>query len=177
MMPLALDHYQQQQQQQQQQQPDIKMAAVGGRTADVAQHAEGLYAAADAAVGLGLTKQQQKQQEEEMQRAVSGCLGLWSPTSTSSSSNAAAAALMDPLSPIAATQQQQQQQVLLPPSHLFSVSAGVCPAIFWLGRYADGRFDLSSAVGPVALDLGDVLYAPNLLEDPQVRLHGHAAAL
>jgi hypothetical protein len=38
-----------------------------------------------------------------------------------------------------------------------------------LGRYADGKFDLDAADGPHALDLGDVLYAPNLLEDAQVR--------
>jgi hypothetical protein len=38
-----------------------------------------------------------------------------------------------------------------------------------LGRYADGKFDMDTADGPHALDLGDVLYAPNLLEDAQVR--------
>jgi hypothetical protein len=63
---------------------------------------------------------------------------------------------------------EPQQQQMLAPTHLFSVSAGVCPAIYWLGRYTEGRFDLYAADGPHALDLGDVLYAPNLLEDAQV---------
>ena len=29
-------------------------------------------------------------------------------------------------------------------------------------------FDLASALGPHRLDLGDILYAPNLVKDPQV---------
>lgn len=72
-------------------------------------------------------------------------------------------------------------------SHLFSVSAGSSPAICWLGRYhtaaaavgggggaaggGGGRgcvFDLASADGPHPLDLGDLLYAPNVLTDTQV---------
>eukprot|EP00775_Hariotina_reticulata_P011867 gene11867-12011_t len=66
-------------------------------------------------------------------------------------------------------EEKQQPDAPAPPTHLFSVSAGVCPAIYWLGRYADGRFDLDAAEGPHALDLGDVVYAPNLLEDGQGR--------
>ena len=30
-------------------------------------------------------------------------------------------------------------------------------------------FDMGSAIGPYRLDLGDVLYAPNLVQDPKVR--------
>jgi hypothetical protein len=51
---------------------------------------------------------------------------------------------------------------------MFSVSVGVCPAIYWLGRYRGGKFDLVNAEGPYALDLGDVVYAPNLMVDKQV---------
>jgi beta-fructofuranosidase len=41
--------------------------------------------------------------------------------------------------------------------------------LYWLGSYAAGRFDLASAAGPFRLDLGDVLYAPNILTDGQGR--------
>jgi hypothetical protein len=34
-----------------------------------------------------------------------------------------------------------------------------------LGDYKGGRFDLEGAVGPFRLDLGDVLYAPNVMVD------------
>ena len=30
-------------------------------------------------------------------------------------------------------------------------------------------FDLGGALGPFPLDLGDILYAPNIVKDPQVR--------
>lgn len=100
----------------------------------------------------------QRQQQLELDRATSGCLGLWTPPPDGTS-----------------TRQQQQQQpqqaagaTSLPPTHLFSVSAGVCPAIYFLGRYSEGRFDLAASDGPHALDLGDVVYAPNLLQDAQV---------
>jgi hypothetical protein len=66
---------------------------------------------------------------------------------------------------LAEQQQQEQQQQH---THMFSVSAGVCPAIYWLGHYLEGRFDLEQAEGPYPLDLGDVVYAPNLMEDAQV---------
>lgn len=34
-----------------------------------------------------------------------------------------------------------------------------------INRYADGRFDLDNAKGPFRLDLGDTLYAPNVMRD------------
>lgn len=57
-------------------------------------------------------------------------------------------------------------------SHMFSVSVGRFPAIYWLGQYSNGQFDLESAVGPTPLDLGDLLYAPNLLSVNQVCVGG-----
>jgi hypothetical protein len=37
-------------------------------------------------------------------------------------------------------------------------------------RYAHGRFDLDNAIGPFRLDLGDVLYAPNVMRDDHGRV-------
>lgn len=37
-------------------------------------------------------------------------------------------------------------------------------------RYAHGRFDLDNAKGPFRLDLGDVLYAPNVMRDDAGRV-------
>lgn len=37
-------------------------------------------------------------------------------------------------------------------------------------RYAAGRFDLDNAIGPLRLDLGDVLYAPNVMRDDKGRV-------
>ena len=37
--------------------------------------------------------------------------------------------------------------------------------LYWVGRYASGRFALAKASGPHSLDLGDVAYAPNVLRD------------
>jgi sucrose-6-phosphate hydrolase SacC (GH32 family) len=51
---------------------------------------------------------------------------------------------------------------------LFSASVGACPAQYWLGQYSGGKFDLVNAMGPLALDGGDALYAPNVLQDKQV---------
>jgi len=58
-----------------------------------------------------------------------------------------------------------------PPTHFFSISPDACsnPTLYWLGSYGAGTFDLSTAEGPHRLDLGDVLYAPNLMEDDQAR--------
>lgn len=53
-------------------------------------------------------------------------------------------------------------------SYLFSVSIGRSPAIYWLGAYSDGKFDVVNAIGPQPLDLGDLLYAPNVLQDAKV---------
>jgi beta-fructofuranosidase len=54
--------------------------------------------------------------------------------------------------------------------HLLSVSPDYCVNMvqYWLGDYAEGRFDLQAADGPFLLDLGDVMYAPNLLTDKHV---------
>ena len=50
-----------------------------------------------------------------------------------------------------------------------SPDAASNPVLYWLGSYAAGRFDLASAAGPFRLDLGDVLYAPNIMTDGQGR--------
>ncbi|KAF8056752.1 BFRUCT3 [Scenedesmus sp. PABB004] len=57
-------------------------------------------------------------------------------------------------------------------THFYSISPDACtnPTIYWLGRYAGRRFDLDAARGPLRLDLGDVLYAPNLMRDDAGRL-------
>jgi hypothetical protein len=76
--------------------------------------------------------QQQQQQQLEVERAMSGCLGLcgdWLAGSIDGST--AAAAAETPASPTLQQQQQQQQLQRLPPTHVFSVSCGVCPAIYW----------------------------------------------
>jgi hypothetical protein len=53
-------------------------------------------------------------------------------------------------------------------THLFSASVGTFPSVYWSGRYREGRFDLENAAGPYPLDLGDILYAPNVLTNKQV---------
>jgi hypothetical protein len=53
---------------------------------------------------------------------------------------------------------------------MFSVSTGKFLSIYWMGQYSGGRFDLQGADGPDPLDLGDILYAPNICKDDQVRL-------
>eukprot|EP00775_Hariotina_reticulata_P011368 gene11368-11517_t len=75
-------------------------------------------------------------------------------------------------------------------SYFFSVSTGCSPSVYWLGSYHAGgapettghgssrstssttstttstaTFDQAGAEGPIPLDLGDVLYAPNVLKD------------
>lgn len=55
---------------------------------------------------------------------------------------------------------------------LLLLAAASC---FLCASYADGRFDLAAADGPHALDLGDVLYAPNLMVDEQVGGRGGRA--
>eukprot|EP00879_Flechtneria_rotunda_P002010 GHRR01002187.1.p1 GENE.GHRR01002187.1~~GHRR01002187.1.p1 ORF type:complete len:1707 (+),score=729.58 GHRR01002187.1:259-5379(+) len=153
--------------------------------------------AAIAETQLSLEQLQEMQDAQDMERSVSGCLGLWEPTN-SSSSDTGLLSIAEPTSPAAAppaavkaagssstaaagtgdadvsaaaksASDSLHQQHPGAPTHLFSVSAGVCPAIYWLGHYAAGRFDLDIADGPHALDLGDVFYAPNLMEDAQGR--------
>eukprot|EP00878_Enallax_costatus_P041462 GHUV01048249.1.p2 GENE.GHUV01048249.1~~GHUV01048249.1.p2 ORF type:complete len:160 (-),score=43.40 GHUV01048249.1:105-584(-) len=54
--------------------------------------------------------------------------------------------------------------------HMFCVSPDYCVnmAQYYLGDYAAGKFELENAVGPLPLDLGDVMYAPNVLTDKHV---------
>ena len=48
-----------------------------------------------------------------------------------------------------------------------SPDAPTNPSLYWLGSFSEakGTFDLDSAKGPYRLDLGDVLYAPNIMKD------------
>lgn len=61
--------------------------------------------------------------------------------------------------------------------HMLCVSPDYCVNVprYWLGEYADGRFDLVGADGPHLLDLGDILYAPNLLTDKHVSCWAHCS--
>lgn len=58
--------------------------------------------------------------------------------------------------------------------HMLSVSPDYCVNMiqYWLGDYKEGRFDLEGADGPFPLDLGDIMYAPNMLTDKQVSPDG-----
>jgi hypothetical protein len=64
--------------------------------------------------------------------------------------------------------QQQQQRY----THLLCISpdAPTNPVLYWLGLFdaKATRFLLDGAKGPLRLDLGDTLYAPNLMLDEQV---------
>lgn len=57
-------------------------------------------------------------------------------------------------------------------THLLCISpdAPTNPVLYWLGHFdaVKTRFLLEGAKGPLRLDLGDTLYAPNLMEDHQV---------
>jgi hypothetical protein len=89
---------------------------------------QGAPAAQAQQMGAAVRTSEQQQQQLEVERAMSGCLGLcgdWLAGSTDGST----AAAETPASP--SFQQQQQQQERLPPTHVFSVSCGVCPAIYW----------------------------------------------
>lgn len=59
-------------------------------------------------------------------------------------------------------------------SHLLCISpdAPTNPVLYWLGNMSANptRFHLEGAKGPLHLDLGDVLYAPNLMIDSEVHL-------
>jgi len=59
-----------------------------------------------------------------------------------------------------------------PHTHFLCVSpdAPTNPVLYWLGNFDSGstRFLLEGAKGPLRLDLGDILYAPNLMVDDQV---------
>ncbi len=70
--------------------------------------------------------------------------------------------------------QQQYTHVLC-----ISPDAPTNPVLFWLGNFdpVETRFILNGALGPLKLDLGDTLYAPNLLEDEVVRMRVHASCM
>jgi beta-fructofuranosidase len=55
--------------------------------------------------------------------------------------------------------------------HMLCVSPDYCVNVplCYLGSYAAGSFELQPAAAPQRLDLGDILYAPNVLTDAQVR--------
>ena len=58
-------------------------------------------------------------------------------------------------------------------AHFYCVSpdAPTNPVIYWMGHYdaATVKFRLQGAAGPYRLDLGDTIYAPNILEDSKGR--------
>ena len=68
---------------------------------------------------------------------------------------------------------QQQQQLPKRHTHFLCISpdAPINPVLYWLGAFdhQNTKFILDGAKGPLKLDLGDILYAPNLMIDGQVR--------
>ncbi len=56
-------------------------------------------------------------------------------------------------------------------SWFYTISPDACTnaSIYWLGHYSEGRYDIENARGPERLDLGDVLYAPNVFVDDRGR--------
>jgi hypothetical protein len=74
---------------------------------------------------VAAASEQQQQQQLEVERAMSGCLGLCGDWLAGSKDGSTAEAASSP------DVQQQQQQQRGPPTHVFSVSCGVCPAIYW----------------------------------------------
>jgi hypothetical protein len=74
---------------------------------------------------------------------------------------------------------EEEEAVTTPPPparqwHFFTVSpdAPTNPVLYWMGHVDDidmPRFELEGAKGPYRLDLGDVLYAPNVCQDGQGR--------
>ena len=58
-------------------------------------------------------------------------------------------------------------------THFLCVSpdAPTNPVLYWVGNFdaKNTRFLLEGAHGPTKLDLGDVLYAPNLMKDAKVQ--------
>lgn len=67
----------------------------------------------------------------------------------------------------------QQQQQPKRHTHFLCISpdAPINPVLYWLGAFDEQntKFILEGAKGPLKLDLGDILYAPNLMIDGQVR--------
>lgn len=70
------------------------------------------------------------------------------------------------------SQQPPPKQQPQPHTHFLCISpdAPTNPVLYWLGAYdkQNTRFIMEGAKGPLKLDLGDVLYAPNLMIDGQV---------
>lgn len=58
-------------------------------------------------------------------------------------------------------------------SHFYCVSpdAPTNPVLYWMGEFtmSDVKFHLERALGPFRLDLGDTIYAPNIMEDERGR--------
>lgn len=52
-----------------------------------------------------------------------------------------------------------------------SPDAPTNPVLYYLGRFdpAETKFILEGSKGPIRLDLGDILYAPNIQTDAEVR--------
>lgn len=69
-------------------------------------------------------------------------------------------------------QQPQQQHRRGKRRHFYTISPDACTnaTIYWLGDYEAGRFDMAGAAGPFQLDLGNVLYAPNVMVDDAGRV-------
>ncbi|KAK9810230.1 hypothetical protein WJX72_007025 [[Myrmecia] bisecta] len=92
------------------------------------------------------------------------------PAGTSANGNGASPAHSVDYSPSQNGSNNGQDQ---PYTHLLCVSpdAPTNPVLYWLGNYDEEntKFLLEDAKGPLRLDLGDVLYAPNLLIDEQGR--------
>ena len=67
---------------------------------------------------------------------------------------------------------QAQRQLPKKHTHFLCISpdAPTNPVLYWLGAFdsQNTRFILEGAKGPLKLDLGDILYAPNLMIDDQV---------
>lgn len=82
------------------------------------------------------------------------------------SHTSAAAPVAPPVEPLLGTALSVVQD------HFFCMSPDSVsnPTYYWLGPRAGDNFLIDQAVGPFKLDLGDVLYAPNTLQDAQVRI-------
>jgi hypothetical protein len=57
-----------------------------------------------------------------------------------------------------------------------SPDAPTNPVLYYLGRFdpAETKFNLEGSKGPIRLDLGDILYAPNIQTDAEVCISDHA---
>ncbi|KAG2452610.1 hypothetical protein HYH02_002847 [Chlamydomonas schloesseri] len=88
-----------------------------------------------------------------------------------------AAASAAPSSPdggqLAAARQLRRQRLLQAHGSFFCVCPDDCNSmsVYYLGAFAPaaGAFNLTGALGPFPLDLGDIFYAPNTLADPEGR--------